>query len=146
MKEGWKGRRGAEGMASERMERTLVREWQAGPRSQTAFHFTVRCSGGDFLVGRSWLCKKRPKVRSLFAFLALHLHGLRRMKDCEWRNAQNGVEWVHSMQRRSQMRPTKPTTKGHPLGLRFSVPVAHSLVLTGVLVLEQAVVVSSGDK
>lgn len=40
------------------------------------------------------------------------------------------------------LRPTKPTTKAHPLDLRLSVPVAHSLVLTGVPVLEQAVVTS----
>lgn len=37
----------------------------------------------------------------------------------------------------------KPTTKAHPLDLRFNVPVAHSLVLTAVPVLEQAVVVTS---
>lgn len=35
----------------------------------------------------------------------------------------------------------RPTTKAHPLDLRLSLPVAHSLVLTGVPVLA-----SSGDE
>lgn len=51
-REGWKKERRR--MASERMERTLVNGRQV-PRSQTAFHFTVRWSGGDFFAGRSWL-------------------------------------------------------------------------------------------
>lgn len=50
---------------------------------------------------------------------------------------------------KAKKRPTKPTTKAHPLDLRLSVSVAHSLVFTGVPVLEAssaAAVVSSGDE
>lgn len=64
---------GAEGMAGERMERPLQLRMAGRAAAQSDCQcfllLTVRCFGGaKFSVGRFLAQKKRPKVRSLFAF------------------------------------------------------------------------------